>query len=148
MPGKRKSMRRIHDVIRYHHEKGLGQREIARTLQLSQSTVHHYLTLFEKAGLSWPLPEGWQEPQLQQALFHKPPDPTAKGPAKPDFPHIEHELQQHGNVTLQLLWDEYRRQHPDGYCYSRFCVQYRHWKKGQDLVMRQDHRAGYLSSVQ
>lgn len=135
-------MRRILDVLRYHFEKQLGQRQIARTLHISQSTVHHYLTLFEKAGLTWPLPEGWPEAQLEKVLFQKPSKPATNRPAEPDFPHIERELQQHRNLTLQMLWDEYRQQHPNGYCYSRFCVQYRQWKQTRDLVMRQDHRAG------
>jgi transposase len=26
----------------------------------------------------------------------------------------------HGQVTLQLLWEEHRAVHPDGYGYSRF----------------------------
>jgi DNA-binding transcriptional regulator LsrR (DeoR family) len=36
-------MRRIYDVLRCHFEKRLGQRQIARTLQIAQSTVHHYI---------------------------------------------------------------------------------------------------------
>jgi len=28
-------------------------------------------------------------------------------------------------VTLQLLWLEYKEQHPDGYQYSLFCERYR-----------------------
>jgi transposase len=136
-------MRRIVDVLRYHFDKQLGQRQIARTLHLSQSTVHHYLTLFEKAGLNWPLPEGMQQQQLEKALFQNSVRPETKRLATPDFQHIERELQQHRNLTLQLLWEEYRKQHAGGgYCYSRFCVQYRRWKRSQDVVMRQDHRAG------
>lgn len=41
-----------------------------------------------------------------------------------------------------LLWQEYREHHPQGYQYSWFCERYRHWLGKQDLVMRQDHRAG------
>ena len=134
-------MRRILDVLRYHHEKQLGQRQIARTLHLSQSTVHQYLTRFAEAGLSWPLPEGWQESQLEEALRPRR-APAGNRTVPPDFPHLERELQQHRHLTLQLLWEEYRQQQTDGYCYSRFCVQYRQWKRSQDLVMRQDHRTG------
>ena len=135
-------MRRILDVLRYHFDKQLGQREIARTLHLSQSTVHHYLNLFEKSGLNWPLPENMPEAQLEKALFQNSAKPAANRPTVPDFLHIEQELQQHRNLTLQLLWEEYRQQHSGGYCYSRFCVQYRQWKRSRDLVMRQNHRAG------
>src|ERR1019366_6832023 len=28
-------------------------------------------------------------------------------------------------VTLQLLWEEYREKHPEGYHYSRFCDLYK-----------------------
>ena len=45
-------------------------------------------------------------------------------------------------VTLQLLWEEYRELHPEGYRYSRFCDPYRQWRRRIDVVMRQEHRAG------
>ena len=40
----------------------------------------------------------------------------------PDFATIRQELQTHHNLTLQLVWEEYREQHPDGYRYSRYVV--------------------------
>jgi transposase len=51
-------------------------------------------------------------------------------------------LEKHRELTIELLWEEYRQQHPDGYCYSRFCKLYRRWKKHQDVVLRQEHRPG------
>jgi len=44
--------------------------------------------------------------------------------------------------ALFLLWQEYRSCHPDGYQCSWFCDHYRKWLGKQDLVMRQNHRAG------
>ena len=35
-------------------------------------------------------------------------------------------------MTLALLWEEYRGQHPDGYGYSRFCDLYGEWRRGDD----------------
>ena len=43
MPGKRKSMRKITEILRLHFEQRLGQRQIARSVNTSQSTVHEYL---------------------------------------------------------------------------------------------------------
>jgi transposase len=43
---------------------------------------------------------------------------------------------------LDLLWREYKEQHPDGYQYSQFCWLYRSWQKKLDYSMRQDHRGG------
>jgi len=45
-------------------------------------------------------------------------------------------------VTLQLLWLEYREDHPDGYGYSQFANLYRVFRRQVDVVMRQEHRAG------
>ena len=28
-------------------------------------------------------------------------------------------------VTLQLVWEEYRAEHPDGYGYTQFCEHYK-----------------------
>jgi len=45
-------------------------------------------------------------------------------------------------VTLQLIWEEHRAQHPAGYGYSRFCDLYRAWEKRLSPTMRQTHVAG------
>jgi transposase len=136
-------MRKIKEILRLHYEQKLGQRQIARGANVSQSTVHEYLSRAKTAGVSWPLNQEWDEDRLEAALF--PPNQEPKCPAKwptPDFLHIRQQLQQHRDLTIELLWNEYREQHADGYCYSRFCKLYRSWKKKQDVVLRQDHRAG------
>jgi transposase len=45
-------------------------------------------------------------------------------------------------VTLLLLWQEYKGEHPDGYQYAQFCLLYRKWAGAIDPVMRQQHKAG------
>ena len=52
------------------------------------------------------------------------------------------ELRRHKHLTLQLLWEEYKQAHPDGYQYSRYCELYHRWVSKLDVVLRQDHRAG------
>ncbi len=69
MPGKRVSMRKTREVLRLHFDLKLGQRQIARSANISQSTVHDYLERFTVAGLSWPLPAEMSEAQLETALF-------------------------------------------------------------------------------
>ncbi len=63
-------------------------------------------------------------------------------PPEPDYAAICRGLQTHKHVTLQLLWEEYRGQNPDGYRYSRYCDLYRSWRRRQDVVLRHEHRAG------
>ena len=45
-------------------------------------------------------------------------------------------------MTLALLWQEYKTEHPEGLQYSQFCERYRAWRRRLDVVMRQTHRAG------
>jgi transposase len=143
MPGKRVSMRKMREVLRLYFEVKLGQRQIARSANVSQSTVHDYLERFRAAGLSWPLPAEISEAELERKLFAVdaiPAKPTSK--SLPDFAHVHEELQRHKHTTLQLLWEEYRAANADGYGYSRFCHHYLRWKSDRDLVLRQEHRPG------
>lgn len=136
-------MRKIREILRLHFEQKLGQRQIARSANVSQSTVHEYLARFQAAGLHWPLNEEWDEQRLEASLFlpgQAPSQPPRRTP--PDFAKVRQELEQHRELTIELVWEEYRQQQPDGYCYSRFCKLYRRWKKRQDVVLRQDHRPG------
>jgi transposase len=136
-------MRRIKEVLRLHFELGRGQREIARCLDIAQSTVNGYLSRAQAAGLSWPLPEGLEDDRkLETALFRQAEPALPPRQSLPDFVQVEHELRSHRNLTLLLLWQEYHEAHPEGYSYSRFCVLYRRWKRKQDVVLRQDHKAG------
>lgn len=135
-------MRKIKEVLRLH-ALGLAQRQIARSCSLGQSTVSEYLKAAEAAGLQWSEVAGWEEARLVAALL---PKPTAKAnPSRqpaPDYAAIHTELQQHKHLTLQLVWEEYRTQNPEGYRYSRFCELYQRWRRKQEVVLRQEHRAG------
>jgi transposase len=54
---------------------------------------------------------------------------------------IQKELKKKG-VTLQLLWEEYRAVHPDGYGRTQFFERCREYAKTLDPVMRFTHKAG------
>jgi transposase len=60
---------------------------------------------------------------------------------QPDWTVIHEELRKK-SVTLQLLWEEYKVQHPEGYQLTQFCEYYSRWRKKLDLSMRQTHKAG------
>jgi transposase len=45
-------------------------------------------------------------------------------------------------VTLQLLWEEYRAEHPDGYGYTQFCEYYKRFASTLEPVLRQPYKAG------
>ncbi len=135
-------MRKIKEVLRLRFELGLGQREIARACSISQGAVHNYLKKAAAAGIGWPLPEGWDEKRIEKTLFGDRHPIERRQRTLPDFPALHEQFQQHRHLTLQLVWEEYRQAHPDGYGYSRFCELYRRWLSKQDVVLRQDHPPG------
>ena len=68
MANRRKSMRRIRQILRLAWEAGLKQRQIARSLRMSPATVGEYLRRARLAGLSWPLPDALDDTQLEARL--------------------------------------------------------------------------------
>ena len=141
MPAKRLSMRKIREILRLHHECGLSNRAIGRSIAVSPSTVSDCLLRTKVAGLGWPLAPEMDDTVLENLLY--PLADEGRGPrAEPNFESIHKELRRKG-VTVQLLWQEYKLNHPDdGYQYSQFCERYRRWRGDLDVVMRQQHRAG------
>lgn len=142
MSQERLSLRKIREVLRLKWQAGLSQRAIGRSCQISHSTVGEYLKRAEAAGLSWPLPEGLDEERLYALLFPEK-EQAAERAARsmPDLKQIHQELKKR-NVTLRLLWTEYREEHTDGYGYSQFCELYRQYAKKLDPPMRMHHKAG------
>jgi len=141
MPAVRLSMRKIKEILRLKFGRGLSNRAIARSVQVSPATVSDCLMRAKLAGVGWPLEPELDEATLEAKLY--PPPPPARQPrVVPDFAHLHRELKRKG-VTLQLLWQEYKQVHVrDGYQYTQFCELYKRFKGKLDLVLRQDHRAG------
>ena len=140
-------MRQIKEVLRLKYKLKLWLREIARASGVARSTVADYLRRARKAGLTWPLPEGLDQSGLWEKLFEEasayeaPSEPQPALRPLPDWSTIHKELRRK-NVTLQLLWQEYRQSHPEGYGRSQFCHLYRQWAGKLDPVQRHLHEPG------
>lgn len=134
-------MRKIRETLRLHHDSGLGQRPIARCLDISRTTVGDYLHRAKIAGLGWPLPQDLSDQQLYNRLFPPAAPASASDRSLPDCAYLHTELKRKG-VTLMLLWEEYQADHRQGYRYSHFCDLYRQWVRKLKISMRQIHKAG------
>ena len=134
-------MRQIREVLRLRFASELPQRAIAKSLGLSQGAVSGYLSRARAAGVSWPLPADLDDVQLEALLFPPPPAIAADQRPMPDWAWVHRELRR-PNVTLALLWEEYRAGAPDGFGYSWFCDLYRGWAGRLKPTMRQTHIAG------
>jgi transposase len=134
-------MRKLRDILRLRYGAGLSHRAIAQACAVGLGTVTTYLQRAAAAGLTWPLPTDLDDAALDARLLARAVLPSARDRPLPDWPQLHHELKKAG-VTLMLLWQEYRAQHPTGYAYSHFCERYRQWARALKPSMRQVHRAG------
>lgn len=144
MSQERLSLRKISEVLRLKWACGLSQRTIGRSCQISHSTVSEYLQRAEAAGLKWPLPDELDEESLHRLLYPSAGNKTLVIPGvqvTPDWEKVHQELKKR-NVTLRLLWTEYRESHPTGYGYSQFCDLYRVYSQKLDPRMRLNHKSG------
>jgi transposase len=134
-------MRKIREILRLKWECGLSRRQIAESCQVARPTVTDYLERATAVGLFWPLPADLDESALERLLFPTAPQQPEPTRPMPEWAEVHSELQRKG-MTLFLLWQEYKAQHPNGYSYTWFCTRYQAWAQKLDLVMRHDHRAG------
>ncbi len=137
MPAERLAMRKIREILRLRWEARLSRRQVAQSCHVSPSTVAEIEYRADAASLSWPLSVS-DDAQLERLLYTP---QSESGKAIPEWTVVHRELKKPG-VTLQLLWHEYRKNHPEGLGYSQFCNRFRIWKKRLDVSMRIHHKAG------
>ena len=114
MAQKRLCMRQIKEVLRLKYEAGSSQRKIKNMCGIGKTTVQEYLSRAKAAGISWPLPEGMTDSELEEKLFPEKSEKT-QGKAPIPYQYIAEELRR-PNMTLWLLWEEYMQDNPgNGY---------------------------------
>ena len=86
----------------------------------------------------WSLPLEMSDTDLERLIFPRTARDVSNRATQPDRAHIHRDLRRKG-VTLSLLWEEYRADHPEGYGYSWFCELYTNWEGKLSPVMRQRH---------
>lgn len=133
-------MKKIREVLRMA---GLGtsRRQIARALGISRPSISEYLEAFKKTGLGHAQVEQMSDEELLAMLGRPAVTPERYRGLEERFEAYVRELRRTG-VTLQLLWEEYINQEPNGYRYSQFCLHFKEWSKQSELSMHIEHRAG------
>lgn len=142
MATERLSMRQTREILRQKLLLGRSNREVARSVGVSASTVNAAVVRARAGGLTeWPAVEVLDDIALETRLYGEPGWAGRRGRPLPDPVYLHTQLRCK-NVTLQLLHVEYLEKHPEGYRYTQFCEYYNQWIKKQSPVMRQTHRAG------
>jgi transposase len=135
-------MRQVREVLRLRYACGQSGHRIAAAIGISRYTVAEYLRRAAVVGITWPVPSEFDDAALERKLFTPPGFIAADAlRPQPDWARVHTELRR-PNVTLLLLWEEYRAGQPEGYGYSRFCDLYAAWRGRLSPTMRQTHPAG------
>ena len=130
-------MTKAREVLRLKYQTGLSLREIAKSCNCGKSTVAEVLARAEKAKIADA--SIMSDKQLLSALY--PPAEKDTKVSEPDMEYIFKELKKK-NVTLMLLWEEYKQDYPDGLMYTQFCDRYREFKKHNKIEFHKEHKAG------
>ena len=123
MSNKLISMEKV-TLIKQLQAQGHSIRSISRTTGVHRKTVTEYLT-----GMRLQDETNGKEERLSTLTSY--------------FPYFDRELSRVG-VTRQLLWEEYREAHPDGYGYTQFCEHYSRYLQSlpREAVMHLEHVFG------
>ena len=142
MARKRISKKKIREVIRLKATTKLSDREIARALSISRPLVKKYWDGFTGDGHLFEEIEQMPDSELI-AIIEKPriEDSSRYTTLAAKFPSYVVELQRTG-VTLQLLWEEYKRECTEGFQYSQFCYHFQMWRNASEVRMHIKHKAG------
>lgn len=141
--GSKISMRKIREILRLKFgDPPSSHREIALATLVSPATVADLWLRFKAAGLQWPLADNLGDVALEEKLYPSKRLGAVSDKVPPDWRFI-HAERKKKNVTLALLWEEYKAPHQEkGYEYSAFCEGYRAWRGTLNLSMRQVHVYG------
>lgn len=137
--GQELTMRNIREVLRLGITCGSSAREIARSLRITHPTAQKYIMAARKAALTWDQIKVMDDEQLSRLVRNV----TEYVPSRPlpDYGVVHQELKKK-NVTLNLLWHEYKEIHPDGYEETQFRRYYYQFTRHLQVSMRQRHKAG------
>lgn len=136
------SMIKIRQILRLHSQ-GYSKVQIAARTGISRNTLKKYLKEFTASNLAFEELSVLSDKDLED-LFVKAEDKPVNERLQQLFslfPSIDKELKKKG-VTRELLWEEYKRAHPDGLGKTQFKHYYAQWKAQVNPTMHMEHKAG------
>lgn len=137
-------MKQVRNVLQLHSVMKLSLRRIEGATRVAKSTISDYIKRFEKSGLNMEQINILNDDELKSKLFSEHTSVIVSKKAMPDMNYLYQEMKRrkYTKITLQLLWEEYICDNPDGYRYSQFRLHFRRYKQKLNPSMRQTHLAG------
>lgn len=143
MAGKKKSMEQIRNIL-LQRVNGNSIRRIAGQTGISRNTVRTYLRLIESSSYSLQEALKLNDEALGRILFEQ----EAHVPADHRYSEFAQRLSYYTgelkkrHVTRQILWEEYRKEFPSGYGYTRFCHHLNTYIGQKDVTALFSHQPG------
>lgn len=130
----------LRQVIRLLADPDLSMRKIGRTCHIAPNTAKAVQAQLADKQLSWADIQALDDGKLYQALFGDKKPGDSRKPV-PDWIQVHSELYKR-DMTLQLLWEEYRQRNTDGLSYEQYARRYRVWKRSCKISLRQIYFPG------
>ena len=133
----------ITEILRLK-EMNFTLREIGEATKCSKTTAGEILSRCKECGLTYDEAIKLSPERIKELIY---PDSFGRKQVKdePDWASIHQRLLSSRRINLQYIWqEEYRKDNPDGYSYSRFCAKYIQWKdkNGKNVVLPQEREPG------
>lgn len=144
---KQKRMDQIKTLLRNYLASG-SIKATARQLKVSKNTVRDYVRRAEASCADLATLLEMDDESLSR-IFYTPGGLGTSSRMTVFEQNVEnwiHELRRVG-VTRELLWQEYRTEHPNGYGYSQFCEHLSRHVAQRDLTLALDHTPGEVLMV-
>jgi len=142
MSQERISMSKAREIIRLSEEGRLSNRQIARAMNIARSVVSQYVRDYRASGLGYERIAEMDDDHLMEIFESRKKEASAKyGELSGRFEYFLKELKRPG-VTLDLLWQEYKREDPSGYNRTQFCHYFKVWRESLEVTMHIAHKAG------
>ena len=132
------------------HKDGVSQRQLAKRLSLSRTSINAYLKRFLASGKSLKELEELDDSSLlklsQGEIYRQEPD-ARFSILEPLLPHYASESKR-PKVTIQLLWEEYfQRFRDDAYSYTTFKYHVNEYIKTHSYSYHNSHKPGDVLQV-
>jgi len=129
--------------------RGYSERAIHRELGISRTTVRRYIKRFEQEKLPVKDLLALEDSRLSLIVYPSP-APMPQDPRRVVFHELStyflSELKRTG-VTRLLLWEEYKKEYPGGYEYSKFCELLKEAAGPQEATMHFEHEPAALLMI-
>ena len=124
---------------------GMGIKSIGKTFELSRNTVRHYVRLFQDSGIPMEQLLKMSESHLNEMFvgdkdYRREPS-VRRTELEALLPDYAVRLSRKG-VTVQSLFSEYEREHPDGYRHAQFGILLQRYRLVQRAIGHVEHYAG------